>query len=106
VEFSFDEIHHLVESFGFQIAREEERKVFYAANKHSMMKTEYTCAFFSAVKPDGSTAGAAPVALYEAPGSVRVLPEGAQLRNSGSTDANQTPDQAGGGDDMQCGECS
>ena len=62
-------------SFGFEIAREESREVKYAANQHSMMKTAYNCAFFSAVKPGGSK----PVTLYQAPGSVRVLPEGSKL---------------------------
>lgn len=50
----------------------------YAANQHAMMKTEYTCAFFSAVKPGGSK----PVTLYQSPDAVRVMPEGSDLKEN------------------------
>ena len=69
VEFSYEEIHHLVESFGFTIAREESRTVKYAADRFSMMKTEYTCAFFSAVKPGGTH----PVSLFRDPDAVDII---------------------------------
>ena len=69
MEFSYDEVRHLVKSFGFMFAREEKREVHYTANPHSMMKTAYTCAFFSAVKPGGATDSAP----YHAPGAVDIL---------------------------------
>ena len=51
VEFSWDEIKHAIQAVGFTIVNEEWRNCRYTANHRSMMKTDYECVFFTAVKP-------------------------------------------------------
>jgi len=83
MEFSYDEVRHLVRSFGFTFTREERREVNYTANPHSMMKTAYTCAFFSAVKPGGTT----DTTPFRAPGAVDIIPPPAPAAGAGGAGA-------------------
>ena len=41
----------IVGARGFEVVREEWRRCTYTANAMSMMKTDYTCVFFTAIKP-------------------------------------------------------
>lgn len=51
LEFSWYELRHAIQERGFVILREEWRRCTYTANVRSMMKTDYDCIFFTALKP-------------------------------------------------------
>eukprot|EP00501_MAST-03F_sp_TOSAG23-6_P000329 GSMAST32.ASY1.ANO1.336.1 assembled CDS len=51
IELSYDELIHVIKSFGFIIRREEKRHSTYASDGLSMMGTVYNTAFFTARKP-------------------------------------------------------
>jgi carnosine N-methyltransferase len=51
VELSYQEIRHVIESFGFEFQKEESQKCLYTGNKMSMMHVVYNCVFFSVRKP-------------------------------------------------------
>ena len=51
LEFSWDELRYALVARGFELVREEWRRCTYTANAMSMMKTDYTCVFFTAIKP-------------------------------------------------------
>lgn len=51
LEFSWEELRHAIQERGFVIIKEEWRHCTYTANIRSMMKTNYDCIFFTALKP-------------------------------------------------------
>jgi carnosine N-methyltransferase len=48
IELSYEEIKDVIEQFGFEILEEKRHSTTYAANKNSMMNTNYNCIFFVA----------------------------------------------------------
>lgn len=52
VELSYQEVRHVIESYGFQFLKEESKKCLYTGNKLSMMHVVYNCVFFSVQKPE------------------------------------------------------
>eukprot|EP00629_Pelagomonadales_sp_RCC1024_P011829 CAMPEP_0119275636 /NCGR_PEP_ID=MMETSP1329-20130426/14095_1 /TAXON_ID=114041 /ORGANISM="Genus nov. species nov., Strain RCC1024" /LENGTH=398 /DNA_ID=CAMNT_0007276031 /DNA_START=76 /DNA_END=1272 /DNA_ORIENTATION=+ len=55
LEFSWYELRHAIQERGFVIIREEWRRCTYTNNIRSMMKTDYDCIFFTALKPAHTT---------------------------------------------------
>lgn len=50
IELAWDELKHVILARGFRIVNEEWRSATYTANSRSMMRTQYDCLFFTAVK--------------------------------------------------------
>ena len=50
IELSWKEVKHIIEGFGFEIKKEEERKCTYSSTEESMLQSVYRCVFFVAVK--------------------------------------------------------
>jgi hypothetical protein len=50
VELSYFEVRHAISKKGFKFLKESTTSCTYAANKLSIMKTQYTCLFFTAQK--------------------------------------------------------
>ena len=50
IEYSLEQIHHIIKSFGFEYLRNEMRESTYSCNIKSMMKTVYNCSFFTVIK--------------------------------------------------------
>uniref|UniRef100_A0A7S2UVA9 carnosine N-methyltransferase n=1 Tax=Fibrocapsa japonica TaxID=94617 RepID=A0A7S2UVA9_9STRA len=50
VELSWEELRHVITTYGFQFNNEEWRECHYTSNIRSMMKTVYSCIFFSVQK--------------------------------------------------------
>jgi len=55
VELSWEELKHVILSYGFCFAQEQFRECCYTADMASMMRTVYNCLFFTAIKPQYST---------------------------------------------------
>ncbi|GBE59022.1 N2227-like family protein, putative [Babesia ovata] len=51
VEYSWEELRHII-SIWFDIVREEWRDANYTSNKRSMMRTQYRCIYFEAIRND------------------------------------------------------
>jgi hypothetical protein len=50
MEFPFEGVRSLIEGSGFSLKQEQWKKCMYTENSSSMMRTQYECAFFTAVK--------------------------------------------------------
>lgn len=50
VELSWEELRHVIIKAGFDIVHEEYRQCHYTSNDRSMMRTQYDCLFFTAIK--------------------------------------------------------
>jgi hypothetical protein len=51
IQLSWEELKHVIESFGFIFEREEWREVSYARDHRAMMWTSYRTVFFTVRKP-------------------------------------------------------
>lgn len=50
IELAWDELKHVILARGFRIVNEEWRPATYTSNPRSMMRTQYDCLFFTAIK--------------------------------------------------------
>mmetsp|Transcript_30273 Transcript_30273/g.39928 ORF Transcript_30273/g.39928 Transcript_30273/m.39928 type:complete len:418 (-) Transcript_30273:175-1428(-) len=55
VELSWEELQHVVKTYGFDIVQQDFKECTYTRDARSMMRTVYDCLFFTAIKP--TTAG-------------------------------------------------
>jgi carnosine N-methyltransferase len=50
IELSWDEVKHIILNLGFEIKKEEIKECYYSSDIDSMLKTVYSCIFFTAIK--------------------------------------------------------
>ena len=74
VELTYYEVRHAISQKGFKFLKESTTSCTYAANKLSIMKTQYTCLFFTAQKLDGAAPAAGPGAASLATGAPSTTP--------------------------------
>ncbi|VDM69350.1 unnamed protein product, partial [Strongylus vulgaris] len=56
IELPYEEVMRIIRLTGFEVVKEERIASYYTKNRLSMLKNQYTCAFFEVIKPSLSDA--------------------------------------------------